>query len=152
MDRLVERRTNSILKVCIRLMSNAFVYRVSHLLVDLGLVDFDLGVPPSYPAAQPFLPNSHQPRQNGADSGTLKIQVNPTSPRTDESPCTRMSERGCRVRLRFESAAVLTQHLLLRNPNTISPSSSLSRPPNILPHSTVCLKICTMYSQKADPK
>ena len=37
--------------------------RVSHLLVDLGWVDFDLGVPPSWPAAQPLLPNSHQARQ-----------------------------------------------------------------------------------------
>ena len=27
--------------------------------VDLGLVDFDLRVPPSGPAAQPLLPNSH---------------------------------------------------------------------------------------------
>ena len=45
---------------------------VSHLLVDMGWVDFDYG------AAQLLLPNSHQPRQNWADSGTLKIQVNPT--------------------------------------------------------------------------
>ena len=54
------------------------MYRVSHLLMDLGLVDFDLGVPPSCPAAQPLLPNSHQPKQIRADSGTLKILVNPT--------------------------------------------------------------------------
>ena len=46
------------------------LYRVSHLPVDLGWVDFDLGVPPSCPAGQPLLPNSHQPRQNVADSGT----------------------------------------------------------------------------------
>ena len=45
--------------------------------MDLGWVDFDLGVPPSCPSAQPLLPNSHQPKQNWADSGTLKIQVNP---------------------------------------------------------------------------
>ena len=38
------------------------VYRVSHLLVDLGWVDFDLGVPPSCSAAQPLLKNFHQPR------------------------------------------------------------------------------------------
>ena len=44
------------------------LYRVSHLLVDLGWVDSDLGVPPSGPAAQPLLPNSHQPRQNRADT------------------------------------------------------------------------------------
>ena len=31
-----------------------------------------------HPAAQPLLPNSNQPRQNWADSGTPKIQVNPT--------------------------------------------------------------------------
>ena len=54
------------------------MYRVSHLLVDLGWVYFDLGVPPSCPAAEPLLPNSHQPRQNWADGGTLKIEVNRT--------------------------------------------------------------------------
>ena len=32
-------------------------------------------VPSSCPAAQPLLPNSHQPRQNRADNGPLKIQV-----------------------------------------------------------------------------
>ena len=47
------------------------LYRVSHLLVHLGWVDFHLGVPPSFPAAQPFLPNFHQQMQNQADSGTL---------------------------------------------------------------------------------
>ena len=56
---------------------NLQVYRVIHLVVDLGLVEFDLGVPPSCPSAQPLLPNSHQPKQNWADSVTLKIQVNP---------------------------------------------------------------------------
>ena len=45
-------------------------YRVSHVLVDL-----QVGL--TCPAAQPLLPNSHQPRQNWADSGTLKIIVNP---------------------------------------------------------------------------
>ena len=38
-------------------------YRVSHLLADLGWVDFDLG-----PAALPLLPNSHRPKQNRADT------------------------------------------------------------------------------------
>ena len=52
--------------------------RVSHLLVDLGCVDFDLVVPSSCPAAQPILPHFHIPRQNWADSGTLTIQFNPT--------------------------------------------------------------------------
>ena len=32
----------------------------------------------SHHLAQPLLPNFHQPRQDWADSGTLKIQVNPT--------------------------------------------------------------------------
>ena len=54
------------------------VYRASHLLMDLGRVNFYLGVPPSCPATQPLLPNYHHPRKNWADSGTLKIQVNPT--------------------------------------------------------------------------
>ena len=52
-------------------------FKVSHLLVDLGSVDFDLGVLPSGHAAQPLLPNYHLP-MNWADSGALKIQVNPT--------------------------------------------------------------------------
>ena len=43
-------------------------YRGSHLLVDLGWVDFDLGVPPSCPA----------PSAKFSDSGTLKFHVNPT--------------------------------------------------------------------------
>ena len=34
------------------------------------------------PAAKPLLPNSYQPRQNWADSGILKIQVNPTKSRS----------------------------------------------------------------------
>ena len=42
------------------------------------MVDFDICIPPSCPAAQPLLPNSHQPKQRQADSGTLKIQVNKT--------------------------------------------------------------------------
>ena len=58
-----------------------------HLLVDLGWVDFDLAVPPSGPAAQPLLPNSNQPRQKWADSGTLKIKVNPgAGARADGTP------------------------------------------------------------------
>ena len=66
---------------------NVRFYRVIHLVNNLGGVDFDLGVPPSCPSAQPLLPNSHQPRQNWADSGTLKIQVTQPSPRYNESPC-----------------------------------------------------------------
>ena len=38
--------------------------------MDLGWVDFDLGVPPSCPPAQPLLPNFHGPKQNWADSET----------------------------------------------------------------------------------
>ena len=49
-----------------------------HVLVDLGWVDFDFCVPPSRQAAQPLLPNSHQPKQIWAGSGTLEIQVNKT--------------------------------------------------------------------------
>ena len=51
---------------------------MSHLVMDLGLVDFDLNVPPFCPAAWPLLPNSHQLRHSWADSGTITIQVNPT--------------------------------------------------------------------------
>ena len=48
------------------------------MLVALGWVDFDLGVPPYCPAAQPLLPHSHQPKQNWADGRITKIKVNPT--------------------------------------------------------------------------
>ena len=61
-----------------RLLSLQLLYRVSHMLVDPGWFDFDLGVPPSRPAAQSLLPNSHQDRQYWGDSGTLKFQFNPT--------------------------------------------------------------------------
>ena len=40
-------------------------HRASRVLLDLGWVDFDFGVTPSCPVAQPLLPNSNQPRQNG---------------------------------------------------------------------------------------
>ena len=40
-------------------------------------------VPPSCPSAQPFLPISHQPRQNRAEGETDKIKVNPTQVRQE---------------------------------------------------------------------
>ena len=49
------------------------LYRVSHLVIDMGLVDFDLSVPPFCPHAKPLLPNFHQSRQSWADSGTIKL-------------------------------------------------------------------------------
>ena len=49
---------------------------MSHQLVDLGWVEFLLGVPLSGPAAQPHLPNFHLPKWKWADSG--KAKVNPT--------------------------------------------------------------------------
>ena len=42
----------------------------------VGLTDLD--VPLFYPFALPVLLHSHQPQQNQADGGTLRIQVNPT--------------------------------------------------------------------------
>ena len=48
------------------------------MVADLGWVGFDLDVLPSYPAVRPNLQNSQLPRQNRADSGTSRIQVNPT--------------------------------------------------------------------------
>ena len=55
---------------------------MSHQVVDLGLVEFDLSVPPSCTAAQPLLPSSHWPRHNWADNGTFKLQFNPTQSMT----------------------------------------------------------------------
>ena len=46
-------------------------------------VDFDSGIALSCPVAQPVLPASHQPRQNQADGGTVKIKVNPTEVRQE---------------------------------------------------------------------
>ena len=64
------------------------INRASHFYVDLGWVDFDFCVPPSCPAAQPLLPNSHQPKQSQADSETLEIQVNKTQSKLTWIPCT----------------------------------------------------------------
>ena len=63
-------------------------FRVVHLGADLVWVDLDFCLPPSWPPAQPLLPNFHQLRQNWADSVTLKIKVNPTEVRDQEGPCT----------------------------------------------------------------
>ena len=66
------------------------MYRVTHLLANLGWVDFDLGnfdVPPSCTAVQQVLLISHRHRQNQAEGGTAKISLpNPGSP-GDVSPC-----------------------------------------------------------------
>ena len=43
------------------------ICRVSHPLVHLGWIDFDVGVHPSCPAAQPLQPNSYQPRHSWVD-------------------------------------------------------------------------------------
>ena len=51
------------------------VYRVTHVLVNMGWVVFDLGV---HHLAQPLLPNSHHSRQNWTERGTLKFHINPT--------------------------------------------------------------------------
>ena len=59
-------------------MTKVIPYRVNLVVVDLGWVDFDLDVPPFCLAAQPILPNSHLPKQNWAENGTLKIKVNLT--------------------------------------------------------------------------
>ena len=53
-------------------------YRMSNLVVHLVWVDLDLDVPQCCPLCWPFLPNSPQPRQNLAGSGTPKIKINPT--------------------------------------------------------------------------
>ena len=53
-----------------------FFKLTSHLLANLGWVDFDLGCS----TAQPI---SHQPRQNQAEGGTAKIKVNPTKVRQE---------------------------------------------------------------------
>ena len=54
------------------------IYRVRHVVVDLGWVDFIFNIPSSCPAPQPILPNFQLPRQSRAGSGTPKISVNPT--------------------------------------------------------------------------
>ena len=52
----------------------------------LGWVDFDLGVPPSCPAGQPLLPNSHQPNQSQAVEHS-KRKSTQLRPGADGTPC-----------------------------------------------------------------
>ena len=52
-----------------------FHYKVARLVADLGWVDLDFSAPTSKTLVQPLLPNFNQPKQRGADSGTLKIKV-----------------------------------------------------------------------------
>ena len=64
------------------------LYRVAHLVWDLGWQRF--GWSTMLPAAQPILPNSQLPKQNHADSGMTKMEVNPDPgprPRPPGSPC-----------------------------------------------------------------
>ena len=56
--------------LCLAVVAVVGHYRVSHLPVHLGWVNFHY-------LAQMVLPNSHQPKQNQSDGGTLKFQVNP---------------------------------------------------------------------------
>ena len=58
------------------LLGRTVFYTVCRVVSYLGWVDFDLDVPPSCPAAQPILPNSHLPKQSLA--GMSKLKVNPT--------------------------------------------------------------------------
>ena len=53
-------------------VNNEVMYRVTLVIALHGLVDFNFDVPSSCPPAQPFLPNSHMPKQNPADSGASK--------------------------------------------------------------------------------
>ena len=71
-------------------------------------VDVVLGVPPSWPPAQPLLPNSHQPMQNWADGGTTKIKVNPKNPglRAENHP---VYKTFCSSRIRFRRKEELDQ-------------------------------------------
>ena len=48
------------------------LYRASHVLVDLGWVGLTL-ISVFHHLAYLFLPNSHQPKQNWSDSGTIKL-------------------------------------------------------------------------------
>jgi len=59
------------------------MYRVTHLLANLGWVDLDLGCYTLCPTAQPLLPNSHQPKQNRAEGGKAKIKINLTQVRQE---------------------------------------------------------------------
>ena len=51
---------------------------MTHILANLGWVDFDLRVPSAFLAGQLFLPISNQLKQNQAGDGTAKIKVYPT--------------------------------------------------------------------------
>ena len=54
---------------------------VSQQVSDLVGLTLILMFHSSGPAALPIQHISHQPKQNGADSGTIKIKVNPTQVR-----------------------------------------------------------------------
>ena len=65
------------------------LYRVCHLVIDLGLVDFDMNVLQYCPSVKPLLRNSHQPMQSWADSvEQSKSKSTKPSLRPDGTPCT----------------------------------------------------------------
>ena len=77
------------------------MYCVTHQAGNWVRLTFIWVFDPSCPATQPFLPNSHLPKQNLADNGIAKIKVNPTQPsyQPDELPCT----LGQKLKLHFIS-------------------------------------------------
>ena len=70
-------------------------------------------VPPFCPAAQPLLPNSHQPKQNRADSGAVKIQVTPTQVRQemDHHVLSLIQTKGVTILLCTESGFRIAKRL-----------------------------------------
>ena len=62
-------------------------YRVSHVLVDLGWVEFDFCVPPSCPAASRFCQVPISPSRVGQTVEHSKSKSTKPSLRADESPC-----------------------------------------------------------------
>ena len=59
------------------------------LRVQLGLVDFDQGIPLSFHVSQPLLPNYYQPRQNWVDNewNTQNLSQPNLGERADGTPC-----------------------------------------------------------------
>ena len=69
--------------MCIPFLQEELIYRVTHLHANQGWVDFDLGCSTILPSCSAAFAKFPPAQAESAESGTVKIQVNPTQVRQE---------------------------------------------------------------------
>ena len=111
-DEEVQHREGHRLQHLSGLCSLMQIYRVCHLLVNPGWVDFEFGVPPSWPAVQPQKAQAELDRQLELS----KIKSTQPSPRAHGSPCSAYLSIRNPVRKVFKQSAQRNYAIIWSNP------------------------------------